>query len=88
MIRHGNIPGVDLLWTGSDLDVSPLTFVHMTASEMVDLSLWSAGVRMGIVGRSDDQGAEPVVWIESSDEADVFDHIVRGGVWAGEDLIL
>ncbi|EXJ95017.1 hypothetical protein A1O1_00135 [Capronia coronata CBS 617.96] len=54
VIRHRNIPGVDLLWTGHDQRVSPHTFVHFTAIEMVDLDVWSRGIEMGVVGRCAD----------------------------------
>ncbi|EXJ89013.1 hypothetical protein A1O3_02077 [Capronia epimyces CBS 606.96] len=54
VIRHRDLPGVDILWTGHNEAVSPYAFVHLTATAMVDLNIWSRGVEMGVVGRCAD----------------------------------
>ncbi len=68
VIRHPNIPGVDLLWCGYDSSRSPLTFVHMTALEMVDLAAWTEGVRTGVVGQVADMDGR-LGWIEPGEDS-------------------
>lgn len=80
VIRHPNIPGVDLLWCGYDEDESPHILVHMTAFDMVNLELWSEGVKTGVVGQAADMDGR-LGWIEPGDDSP-FERIVQGGVGA------
>ncbi|KAI1623743.1 hypothetical protein EDD37DRAFT_650835 [Exophiala viscosa] len=78
VIRHPNIPGVDLLWCGYDEDKSPHVFVHMTAFDMVDPQLWKVGVKTGVVGRAADMDGR-LAWIEPGNDSP-FERIVQGGL--------
>jgi hypothetical protein len=68
VIRHPNIPGVDLLWCGYDATISPRTFVHMTALEMVDMRAWTEGVKNGAVGQVADMDGR-LGWIEPGEDS-------------------
>ncbi|KAK5260306.1 hypothetical protein LTR40_004395 [Exophiala xenobiotica] len=68
VIRHQNVPGVDLLWCGYDATISPRTFVHMTALEMVDMRAWTEGVKNGAVGQVADMDGR-LGWIEPGEDS-------------------
>ena len=52
VIRHRDLPGIDLLWCNYDQDMNPGTIsIAFTAASMVDLAAWSMGVQTGIVGK-------------------------------------
>jgi len=79
IIRHPNLPGIDILWCGFDNNMGPLTRVHNAAIEMVDVEMWSAGVRLGIVGRSADMYNAVQLDMEPDE---LFENFVQRGRWA------
>ncbi len=69
VIRHPNIPGVDLLRCEYDEVVSPHTFVVRLTTGAADLEVdvreWAAGVRAGVLGAAADMPEEAWVgWFE------------------------
>ncbi|KAJ9624392.1 hypothetical protein H2204_010845 [Knufia peltigerae] len=74
IIRHRNIPGVDLLWCSHDpsMNSSSRTLVWTPAFEMVDMQRWARGVRDGIIGQAADMNGR-VAWTEPGEGSPLED---------------